>query len=129
MHTELFHAGEYLFLQLLLTIVPRKGQRSTPPFEVVHLPPCQESRTSNELAYLFLRITEFQQHITPHAFLTDDSERQVDAMQGKPVDLLFPTFPIPEGHGIREGTIVKGVTLRKIGLVSFLLSDSRKHGW
>ena len=48
-------------------------------------------------------------------------------MEGEPVDLLFPTLPVPEGHRIAERTVVEGVTLRQVGLVTFLFFDSGQH--
>ena len=128
MHIELLHSRQNLFLEFLLTGIPREWQGSTPPFEVVHLPPGQERRTGDKLPDLLFRVAQFQEHIAPDALFTDDGQRQVDAVQRHPVDLLFPTRPIPEGHGIRESAVVEVVPQGQIGLVAFFLSHSRHHG-
>ena len=120
-HAEAFHTGEDLFLQFLLTLVPGERQRSTPPFEVVHLPPGKEGRTGNKLTHLFLSISEFEKHVSPYALLTDDGQREVHPVERHPVDLLFPAFPVPEGHGVAEGTVVEVITQCEVCLVAFFL--------
>ena len=128
MHAQLLHTGQYLFLEFLLTTVPGEWQRSTPPFEVVHLPPGKEGRPCDELPYLLFRIAEFQEHIAPHALLTDDGQGQIDTMQRHPVDLLLPALPVPEGHRIRECAVVEVVSQREVGLVTLLLTDDGEYG-
>ena len=53
-------------------------------------------------------------------------------MERHPVDLLLPTVPIPERHGVGEGAIVEVVTQGEVGLVTLLLAylwkDSREGG-
>ena len=58
MHAQFLHALQDLFLQLLLTVIPGKGQRATPPLQVVHLPPGQEGRTGDKLPHFLLRIAQ-----------------------------------------------------------------------
>ena len=128
MHAQLPHTGENLFLKLLLTTIPGKGQRTTPPFEIVHLPPGKEGRTSDELAYLFFSIAEFQEHIPPHTLLTHDSQRKIDAMQCHPIDFLLPTFPIPKSHRVRECAIIEVVAQGEISLMALFLLDGRENG-
>ena len=128
MHIELLHASQDLLLQFLLTLIPRKRQRSAPPFKIIHLPPSQESRTGNELTNLLFRIAQFQQHIAPDALLTDDGQRKIHAMQSHPVDFTFPTLPVPESHRIGERAIVEIVTQRQIGLVALLRLNGRQCG-
>ena len=127
MHVELLHTSQYLLLQLLLTSIPRKRQRSTPPFKVVHLPPSQESRTSNKLAHLFLCIAQLQQHVAPHALLANDGQGEIHTMKRHPVDLLLPALPVPEGHRVRERAIIEVVTESEVRFVALFLRYSRKH--
>ena len=127
MHTEFLHTVQNLLLQLFLTVIPRKGQRTTPSFQIVHLPPSQESRTRNKLSDFLFVVTQAQQHLPPHAFLSYDSQWQIHTMQGHPINFLFPSVPIPEGHGIREGAIIEIVAQRKIGLMTFRFLYFRQH--
>ena len=126
-HVELFHTSQNLLLKLLLTGIPRERQRSTPPFEVVHLPPGEESRTSDKIAHLFLRIAQLEQHVTPDALLTDDGQREVHTMKCHPVDFLLPALPAPERHRVAEGTVIEVIAQGEIGLVALLLRDCGEH--
>ena len=126
-HTQLLHAGQNLLLQLLLSGVPRCGQRSTPSFKVIHLPPCQESRSGNKLAHLFLAVSQLQQHVSPHALLTYNGKWQIYSVQSHPVYFLLPAVPIPERHRIAECAVVKIITQSQVGLVTFLLLNFWHH--
>ena len=48
-------------------------------------------------------------------------------MECHPVDLLLPTVPIPERHGVGEGAVVEVITQGEVGLVTLLLTYFRKH--
>ena len=55
-HAQRSLALQDAFLQSLLLTVPVVGQRSAPPFKIVHRPPGQKSRTGDEASYLFFGI-------------------------------------------------------------------------
>ena len=128
MHVELFHTGKNLLLQFLLTIIPRERQGTTPPFKVVHLPPGKESRTSDKLAHLLLRIAELEQHVSPNALLADNGKWQIHPMECHPVDFLFPALPVPESHRIGERAVIEVVAQTEIRLMTLFLADSRQYG-
>ena len=128
MHAQFLHALQDLFLQLLLTVIPGKGQRATPPLQVVHLPPGQESRTGDKLPHFLLRIAQSEQHLPPYTFLPHDGQWQVHPMQGHPVNLLLPAVPVPESHRIGERAVVEVIAQGKVRLMAFLLPHLRQHG-
>ena len=43
------------------------------------------------------------------------------------VDFLFPSFPVPESHTVRERTIIEIITELQIRFMSFLLQHRRQH--
>ena len=128
MHIELFHAGENLLLQFLLTGIPRQWQRTAPPFEIVHLPPGEEGRTGNKPAHLILGIAQFEEHIAPDALFADDGQWEIHPVEGHPVDLALPALPVPERHGIRERAVVEVVAQGEVSLMTLLLFHGGEHG-
>ena len=128
LHAPFLHALQDFLLQSLLLGIPRSGQRTAPALEVVHLPPCQEGRTGNELAHLLLCVTQSKQQVAPDALLAHHGQRQVDTVQCHPVNLLLPAFPVPEGHGVRKRAVVEVVAQRHLCLVLLLFLDTRQHG-
>ena len=122
-----FHPLQDFLLQGFLLSIPTVGIGTAPTFQVVHGPPGQESRTGDETVHFIAAIAQLQQHVTPHTFHADSSERQVDAVQSHPVDLLFPTLPVPERHGIGISTIIEIITQTQVCLFTQRLADRRKH--
>ena len=129
LHAHLLHSGKNLFLQGFLLLIPVLRQRTTPTFQIVHLPPGKKGWSGDELAHFFLRITEFQEHIAPYAFRAHGSQWHIDAMQCHPVDFFLPSVPVPESHRIRKGAVIEVVTEFEVGFMAFFLFHGRKNVW
>ena len=109
-HAPFLHSLQDFFLQHLLLCIPRCGQRTAPTLKVVHLPPGQEGRTGYEFAHFLFRIAQTEQQVAPYALLAHYGQRQVHAVQCHPINLLLPSFPVPERHRIAESAVVEVVT-------------------
>ena len=127
MNAILTHSLQNLLLKLLLLYIPAIRIRTTPPFEVVHQPPSSKTGAGNKVIDFLFGIAQLGKYILPNGFCSRQSQGQVYTMQRHPIDFLLPTFPIPKCHGIGESTIVIGITIRKVGFVTFFLLDCRKH--
>ena len=121
------HTFQDFLLQGFLLGVPAVGIRSSPAFEVVHFPPGEESRSGDELVHLVRSVAQLQEQVAPYAFLAHGSQGQVHAVQGHPVDFLFPAGPVPESHTVREGTVVEVVAQAEVRLTAFLLRYARQY--
>ena len=124
----LAHPLQDFLLQGHAVLIPLVAVGAAPTFEVVHQPPGLESRTGNEGIGLVLGIAQFQQDIAPCRVSSHQSQRQVDAVQGHPVDFLLPACPVPESHAVGMGTVIQIIAVLQQGLVPLLLSHGRQHG-
>ena len=126
MDAVLAHPLQDTFLKLFLMGIPTFRIRSSPSFQVVHQPPCLKSRPGNEIADFLFGIAQIQQDIPPDHICPDHRQGQVDAVQGHPVDFLFPAVPVPESHAIGEGAIIEVIPVGKRGFVAFLAGYFRQ---
>ena len=109
--------------------IPACRERSSPPLDVVHLEPGQVGRARNDGRHIFLGITQAKQEVPPHAFVADGREGQVHPVQRHPVQLPFPTVPVPESHRIGVGAVVEIVHEIHLGRMPFGLRRQRQHLW
>ncbi|EJX02131.1 hypothetical protein EVA_09763 [gut metagenome] len=122
LHAKFTHTIANLFCQSSLPLIPPYGIGTAPSFHVVHSPPSLETRTSNKLVGFFVTVTIiFCKQFIPYSIESYDLQRQVNAMQGHPVNFLLPTFPSPYRHRIGKGAIVQIIAIIGIGLMSLLL--------
>ena len=113
--SQFCHAGEDSLLQFSIAGVPRGGIGTAPAFEIVHQPPGLECWSCNKFRGIGIRIAEAAEDIEPQCVRTDSSETQVDAVEGHPVEFLFPAGPVPEGHGIGECTVIEIIAVLRAG--------------
>ena len=123
----LAHPLQDFLLQGHAILIPLVAVGTAPPLEVVHQPPGLESRTGNEGIGLVLGVAQFQQDIAPDGVGPHQGQRQVDAVQGHPVYLLFPARPVPESHAVGVGAVVQVIAVLQCRLVPFFPRNRRKH--
>ena len=115
-HVELPFAGHDFLLQGFLSFQPGFGQRPAPAVDVQHPVPGQVGGTGEIAADFFIRKPQLRPDLVPDRFLTGDGQRQVDAVEGHPVDEVLPFLPVPPGHRIAIRAVVQEETLRNAGI-------------
>ena len=115
LHVQLALAGRDLFLEFQLAVQPAVRQRAEPAVDVLHPVPRQVRRAREVVPHLLVRQAHFGPDLVPDGLLARDGERQVDAVQGHPVDEMLPIGPLPPGHRIPVGTVVQEETVLYAG--------------
>ena len=121
------HALHDFLLQRLALGIPVVGIGSAPAFQIVHQPPGLEARTGHKAVHLVLAAAQAGQHVAPHHVGPHRHQRQVDAVQGHPVDFALPAVPVPEGHRVGKGAVVQVVAILCLRFLVHLFPDGRQH--
>lgn len=82
--------------------MPFQWQRSVDTAYVTHSHPREMCRTYKVIGNLPVGQSEFLPHTGRNSFICHQCQRHVNAVQGHPVNFLFPAFPVPVGHGVTE---------------------------
>ncbi len=126
-HVELALAGRDFLLQLELTVEPRLREGSLPGIHVGHAVPGQMGGACEVGSHLLVGDAELGPHLIPDGFLAGDSQRQIHAVEGHPVDEVFPIFPLPPGHSVAESAVVEEKAVVDTGFHRDRFGGKRKH--
>ena len=126
-NAQLPHSGNDLLLQCFLLPIPTVRIRSTPSFQIIHLPPCHKGRTGNKLIDLLRRISDTLQQIIPDNLHPCYTQRHIDAVHRHPVYFFLPAFPVPESHGVGIGTVIQVISILHSRRLSDFLLRQRQY--
>ena len=116
LHVQLPLPGDDLLLEFRLAVQPGHRQRAAPVVDVQHPVPRQVRRAGEIGADFLVGQAQLGPDLIPDGLLAGDGEGQVDALQGHPVDEVFPVVPLPPRHGIAERAVVQEKAVFDAGL-------------
>ena len=111
LHVQFALPGRDLLLELQLTIQPAVRKRTEPAVDILHPVPRQVRRTGEVIPYLLVGQAHFGPDLVPDGLLARDGQREIDSVQGHPVDEMLPVGPLPPGHRVPVGAVVQEETV------------------
>ena len=113
LHTQTFHTVQYLVLQRYLLAMPIFVKRTVYATHISHTHPRQMGGTDKIAVYLFIGQTHLLPYTGDNSFIAYQCQGHIYAMQRHPVNLLFPAFPVPVGHGITIRANIEHIMMSK----------------
>ena len=107
LHVQLALPGRDLLLEFQLAVQPAVGQRAEPAVDVLHPVPRQVRRAGEVVPHFLVGEAHLGPNLVPDGLLAGDGERQVDAVQGHPVDEMLPIGPLPPRHRVAVSAVVQ----------------------
>ena len=106
-HRQGTFAGQYLFLELCLSVYPVLRKGTLEGVYIHHTVPCEMSGPGEMRADLLVAEPETPPYPLPDGLFAGGGQGHVHPVQGHPVDEPFPLLPTPPGHGVAEGAVVE----------------------
>ena len=126
-HPQFPFAAEDFLLKFFLSVYILLRQRAVPAVDVHHPVPRQERRAGEALAGLVGRNAEMLPDLEQDALLAGDVQRHSHAVEGHPVNHMFPLLPAPPRHGVSVGAVVEEESVFRFRFYGDLLRHFRKY--